>query len=52
MFYVEDIEAAYQELKERGIKFNSAPLMVPTGTKKAVYLRDPDGNILEFHQIL
>ena len=51
-FFVEDIDEAYRDLKERGIQFNSPPLMVPTGTKKSIYLRDPDGNILEFHQNL
>jgi catechol 2,3-dioxygenase-like lactoylglutathione lyase family enzyme len=51
-FFVPDIEAAYRELSRRGIQFNSAPLLVPTGTKKAVYLRDPDGTILEFNQLL
>jgi hypothetical protein len=51
-FFVQDIEVAYRELSERGIVFHSAPLLVPTGTKKAVYLRDPDGTILEFNQTL
>jgi lactoylglutathione lyase len=51
-FFVHDIEAAYRDLSARGITFNSAPLLVPTGTKKAVYLRDPDGTIVEFNQSL
>jgi len=46
---VEDIDYEYQRLKRAGVPFNSAP----TGNEKerAVFGRDPEGNIFELLEI-
>lgn len=43
-FEVENVAASYQELKERGTKFLSAPFQIGTGN--AVEFEDPFGNRL------
>src|SRR5512141_2584393 len=43
-FEVEDVDAAYRELVDRGYKFNEPPFDIPPG--RLVTLNDPDGNIL------
>ena len=48
-FLVDDIEAAYRELKAKGVQFLSEPVQLPKGGA-IVYLRDPDGYCLEFYQ--
>jgi len=45
VFPVEDIEAAYGMLRERGVAFRIAPRIV-TGDKLAADFRDPDGHVL------
>ena len=42
---VDDIEKAYQTLKERGVPFEGPPERMPWGGVMA-HLRDPDGNVL------
>ena len=42
---MEDIEAAYGTLRERGVAFRVAPRIV-TGDKLAADFRDPDGHVL------
>jgi catechol 2,3-dioxygenase-like lactoylglutathione lyase family enzyme len=52
-FEVPDIEAAYQELTEKGIKFNSAPVHLDEGPLAGcafAYFPDPDGIQLEIFQ--
>ena len=54
-FYVDDIDKVYTLLLEKGVKFLSEPQFFDSttygfGKSKAVYLKDPDGNILEFMQ--
>ena len=44
---VSDLEAEYARLSAAGMPFNSAPQLVP-GLCRAVYGRDPDGNLIEF----
>lgn len=53
-FRVEDIEAAYQALREKGVIFQSPPVAVPeevvkhgSGRKRLCYFHDPEGNLLE-----
>ena len=43
---VSDLEAEYVRLSAAGMPFNSAPQHVP-GLCRAVYGRDPDGNLIE-----
>ena len=44
-FEVDDVHKEDRRLKQAGIDFHSAPQMF--GTAKAVYGRDPDGNVFE-----
>jgi len=51
---VDDIQAAYNKLKEAGVKLQSEPIMVPLATpaanpvrKSLFYFYDPDGVLLE-----
>lgn len=50
-FDVTDIDDEYDRLKAAGITFLSAPQTIG-GVVRAVYLRDPDGNIVEFQEVL
>jgi catechol 2,3-dioxygenase-like lactoylglutathione lyase family enzyme len=43
---VSDLEAEYARLSAAGMPFNSAPQNIP-GLCRAVYGRDPDGNLIE-----
>jgi len=45
VFHVEDIDAAYRQLRERGIEFRVEPRVV-TGEQLAADFRDPDGHVL------
>ena len=45
VFSVEDIDAAYRALRERGIAFAVEPRVV-TGDRLAAHFRDPDGHVL------
>lgn len=52
-FEVDDIEAAYLELKEKGALFNAPPDEIPEGElagTRWAYFRDPDGIQLEIMQ--
>lgn len=56
-FLTEDIDAEYDRLKQLGVDFLSAPQTFDStaygfGKSRAVYLRDPDRNILELIQPL
>ena len=46
---VEDVDALYQELKEKGIEFVVTPKTMPWGQRVA-YFTDPDGNLWEISQ--
>lgn len=41
---VEDVDAAYRELKNKGVRFIKAPTDMPWGHRNADFV-DPDGNI-------
>jgi catechol 2,3-dioxygenase-like lactoylglutathione lyase family enzyme len=41
---VEDVDAAYRDLREKGVKFIKAPTDMPWGHRNADFV-DPDGNI-------
>ena len=54
-FFVEDIDREYRRLKEMGVEFLSDPQTFDStkygfGKSRAVYLRDPDGIVLELLQ--
>ncbi len=46
-FAVEDVQAAYFELKEKGVRTEGEPQ--DYGCCKAVLVRDPDGNYVTLH---
>jgi len=45
VFSVDDIEAAYESLRSRGVEFRREPRIV-TGDQLATDFRDPDGHVL------
>lgn len=52
-FRVPDVDKAYAELKEKGVKFNSPPVKISSGPLKDcafAYFTDPDGVTLEIFQ--
>jgi catechol 2,3-dioxygenase-like lactoylglutathione lyase family enzyme len=52
-FAVDDLDAAYTELRAKGVRFKSAPVEITHGRNtgaKAVYLLDPDDITLELVQ--
>lgn len=52
-FDVPDIEAAYAELKARGVRFRSEPVEITSAANfgaRGVYLLDPDGIAIELRQ--
>jgi catechol 2,3-dioxygenase-like lactoylglutathione lyase family enzyme len=54
-FFVENIEAYHASMSRKGLRFLGAPgSLVQDGkvVRKAVYAQDPDGNWLEFVEIL
>ena len=48
-FQVEDVEVEYRRLLEKGVRFDSPPVVYPWHYK-AVGFRDPDGNHIDFVQ--
>lgn len=54
-FFVDDLQAAYEELKVKGVRFRSPPIAIDTGANKgtyALYMLDPDGITVELFQPL
>ncbi len=47
---VTDIDAEYERLKASGMDFNSPPQDL--GATRVTYGRDPDGNVIELHEVL
>jgi catechol 2,3-dioxygenase-like lactoylglutathione lyase family enzyme len=50
---VPDLGTAYERLSGEGVEFLSAPIHVEEGPfagARGVYIRDPDGNVLELNQ--
>src|SRR5262245_42825123 len=55
-FEVDDVEAAYRSLREQGIEFLSAPIVLDESHGvlsglSYVYFRDPDGVTLQLYQL-
>lgn len=56
-FYVENIDETYETLKSKGVEFLSEPQYFDLtsqgfGKSKAVYLKDPDGIVLELMECI
>lgn len=52
-FYVNDLHAAYEELKSKCAQFRSRPIYIDAGASNgghALYLLDPDGITVELYQ--
>ena len=49
-FLVQDVDAAYRALRERGVRFLKEPHDTPWGGRIALFA-DPDGNVLQLVQI-
>lgn len=50
-FDVTDIDAIHERLSKAGVSFHSNPVTLG-GLARTVYGRDPDGNVVEFQQII
>ena len=52
-FVVDNLQAAYEELRAAGVKFRSSPVEITAGVNKGawgVYVEDPDGISMELFQ--
>ena len=49
---VEDIDMEYERLKAAGMAFHAAPPPGEPGGLRAIYGRDPDGNVVELYEEL
>jgi predicted enzyme related to lactoylglutathione lyase len=52
IFGVEDVDAVYQQLKERGIQLLGPPENHPDWGIRTAHFRDPGGNLIEINQPL
>ena len=43
----DDVDAAYEALKGKGVQFMGKPQNVPNWEMRCVYFRDPEGNLFE-----
>jgi catechol 2,3-dioxygenase-like lactoylglutathione lyase family enzyme len=51
--YVDGLQAAYEELKSKGVRFRSPPVEIDAGANKgtrSLYLLDPDGITVELFE--
>ncbi|HEY0737527.1 MAG TPA: VOC family protein [Herpetosiphonaceae bacterium] len=51
-FEVESVDAAYDQLRERGVEFVAAPEDRPDWMIRTAHFRDPDGNLIEINHPL
>ena len=51
-FTVDDLNFAYEKLKDKGIQFNSPPQLSPDGYVKVVFCRAPEGTLVELVEVL
>lgn len=49
---VEDIDAEYERLRKAGMTFHLPPSTDPYNGMKAIYGRDPEGNVIELLEII
>lgn len=48
---VDDMDAEYKRLKDAGMGFHARPPKNPLGGLRAIYGRDPDGNVIELLEV-
>ena len=51
-FIVDDIDQLVSWLTNRGIEITEGPSIFGHGRRKVCFIRDPDGNVIEFDEIL
>ena len=51
-FTVDDVNAAYDRLKNEGVSFISAPKVSPDGYAKVAFCRAPEGTFVELVEVL
>lgn len=51
-FTVNDLDAEYERLKDKGIQFNSPPQLSPDGYAKVTFCRAPEGTLIELVEVL
>jgi lactoylglutathione lyase len=51
-FYVKSVDAAFAELKAKGVTVASEPKDQPQWMIRVAHVRDPAGNLIELHQPL
>ncbi|MBV1905314.1 MAG: VOC family protein [Pseudomonadales bacterium] len=49
-FWVEDLPAVYEELKNKGAEFIVGPSLVANGTFNSAFISDPDGIIIQLDE--
>ncbi len=52
IFAVEDVDAAWEQLKTRGVDFVTEPQDRPDWGIRTAHFRDPDGNLIEIYRDL
>ncbi len=50
-FIVDDLDALMAKLDEENIRITDGP-HIYSGRRKVIFVRDPDGNVLEFNELL
>jgi catechol 2,3-dioxygenase-like lactoylglutathione lyase family enzyme len=50
-FQVETVDREYERLRQMAVPIVNPPTSYPWG-RRAVWFRDPDGNIVNFYQVL
>lgn len=50
IFSVDDVDAVFNELKNKGVEFVKEPYDEPEWNMRVAYLRDPAGNLIEINQ--
>lgn len=50
VFRVVNVDAAYEELRSKGVPFVQPPRDTPEWGHRVAYLRDPAGNVIELNQ--
>jgi len=51
-FIVDDLDALVEWLRHEGIPITEGPSLFGHGRRKVCFIRDPDGNVIEFDEIL
>ncbi len=52
IFAVDDVDAAFEQLRGRGVRFVTEPQDRPDWGIRAAHFRDPDGNLIEIYRDL